>query len=153
MLVDQINPKGQLTIVVTNDATGIESTNISVSNLVVTTGKNWMTSRLTDTGISGGSTIMTYMAIGANTQVAAVTDTALFQELGRVALVTAGGVVTSNTITYVGTFPAGTGTGSVTEAAILNAVSAGTMLARTTFGLVTKGAGDTMSVTWQVTLP
>ena len=47
---------------------------------------------------------------------------------------------------------AGTGTGAVTEAAILNASSGGTMLCRTVFSVVNKGASDSMTVTWTVTV-
>ena len=71
-------------------------------------------------------------------------------EGGRVAL--SGSVVSTNTITYTATFPAGTGTGAVTEAGIFNASSGGTMLCRTTFPVVTKGSGDTLAITWVVTV-
>ena len=54
--------------------------------------------------------------------------------------------------TYVGTFPAGTGTGAVTEAGILNASSGGTLLCRTEFNVVNKGASDAMTITWTVTV-
>jgi hypothetical protein len=54
--------------------------------------------------------------------------------------------------TYVASFPAGTGTGAVTEAGIFNASSAGTMLCRTVFGVVNKGVDDAMSITWAITV-
>jgi hypothetical protein len=40
----------------------------------------------------------------------------------------------------------------VTEAGIFNALTGGDMLCRTVFPVVNKGADDTMSVTWTVTL-
>ena len=92
------------------------------------------------------------MAIGQGTGNPAAGDTALGSELGRVALTTAGGSVTDNVVTYAASFGAGTGTGAVTEAGILNADTAGTMLCRTKFDVVNKGANDSMSVTWTVTL-
>jgi len=52
---------------------------------------------------------------------------------------------------YVATFGAGTGTAALTEAAILNASSSGTMLCRTVFSVINKGASDSMTVTWTVT--
>ena len=58
----------------------------------------------------------------------------------------------ANTITYVATFPAGTGTGALTEAGILNAASTGNMLCRTVFGIVTKTSSDTVIITWNVTV-
>ena len=43
---------------------------------------------------------------------------------------------------------AGTGTGAVTEAGILNASSSGTLLCRTEFSVVNKGSADSMTITW-----
>ena len=47
---------------------------------------------------------------------------------------------------------AGTGTGAITEAGIFNASTNGTMLCRTVFPVVTKQAGDTIAITWKVTV-
>ena len=80
---------------------------------------------------------------------AAVGDTALGGESARVALSST--TVSGADITYVATFGAGTGTAAITEAAVLNASSSGTMLCRTVFAVVNKGASDSMSVTWTVT--
>jgi hypothetical protein len=55
-------------------------------------------------------------------------------------------------VTYVASFGAGTGTGAVTEAGILNASSGGTLLCRTEFSVVNKGANDSMSITWTITV-
>jgi hypothetical protein len=52
----------------------------------------------------------------------------------------------------VATFPAGVGTGLITEAAILNASSTGDMLCRTNFNEVNKGAADVIVITWNVTI-
>ena len=81
---------------------------------------------------------------------AGASDTALGSQLGRVALTSTN--VSAAVVTYVATFAAGTGTGAVTEAAILNASSGGTMLCRTVFSVVNKGASDSMTVTWTVTV-
>jgi len=43
-------------------------------------------------------------------------------------------------------------TGNVTEAGIFSANVAGTLLARQVFGVITKAAGDSLQVTWQITL-
>ena len=96
---------------------------------------------------------MSHMAIGSgSTNPTDPAQTALATELGRVALGVAGGSPSANVVTYTGTFGAGVGTGSVTEAGIFNASSAGTMLCRVVFGVVTKGASDTMAITWTVTV-
>ena len=44
------------------------------------------------------------------------------------------------------------GTGAITEAGIFNASSSGTMLCRTVFSVVNKGASDSMTITWTVTV-
>jgi|TARA_B100000212_G_scaffold335270_1_gene307007 hypothetical protein len=117
-----------------------------VDNLVVTAGKGYVASRMKDTT----ATAMSHMAIGSGSTAAAASDTALGNQLGRVALTST--TVSNAVVTYVASFPAGTGTGAVTEAAILNASSGGTMLCRTVFSVVNKGAQDSMTVTWTVTV-
>jgi hypothetical protein len=117
-----------------------------VDNLVVTAGKGYVASRMKDTS----ATAMSHMAIGSGSTAAAANDTALGNELGRVALTST--TVSSAVVTYVASFPAGTGTGAVTEAGILNASSSGTLLCRTVFSVVNKGASDSMTVTWTVTV-
>ena len=53
---------------------------------------------------------------------------------------------------YVASFGAGTGTGAITEAGLLNASSSGTLLCRTVFSVINKGANDTLGITWTVTI-
>ena len=117
-----------------------------IDNLVVTAGKNFVASRIV--GTSSG--VMSHMAIGSGTSAAAAGNTALGTELGRVSLTS--GSASSAVVTYVATFAAGTGTGAVTEAGLLNASSGGTLLCRTVFSVVNKGANDSMTVTWTVTV-
>jgi len=116
-------------------------------NLVVTAGKEWVTARMKNT-----STVMTHMAIGTGTVAAAIANTTLGTELARQALTTSGGTVAGAVITFATSYAAGTGTGAITEAGILTAASAGTMLARTVFGVVNKGTLDTMTISWAVTI-
>ena len=117
-----------------------------VPNLVVTVGKNYIASRMT----GNSTTVMGYMAIGTGTGTPASGDTTLGTEAGRVALTAF--TSSTNTVTATATFPAGTGTGAITEAAIFNASTGGTMLCRTVFPVVTKQAGDTIAITWKVTV-
>ena len=117
-----------------------------VDNLVVTTGKNYVASRIKDATV----TAMSHMAVGSGNTAAAVSQTALITEVARVALTST--TLNNADVVYVGTFPAGTGTGSLNEAAILNASSGGTMLCRVVFaGVISKGSTDSMSITWTVT--
>lgn len=142
--LETLKAKGDVAIVIKREDGSVETKEIR--NLVVSTGLNYIVSRMKD----ATATAMSHMAIGAGTAAAAAGDTALGSELGRVALTST--TVSTNTITYVASFPAGTGTGAVTEAGLLNAGTGGTMLCRTVFGIVTKNAGDSMQITWTVTI-
>ena len=117
-----------------------------IDNLVVTDGKEYVASRMKD----ASATAMSHMAIGSGSTAAAAGNSALGSELGRVALTST--AVSAAVVTYTATFAAGTGTGAVTEAGILNASSSGTLLCRTVFSVVNKGASDSMTITWTVTV-
>tara|TARA_R110002020_G_scaffold35430_8_gene106932 strand:- start:618 stop:1064 length:447 start_codon:yes stop_codon:yes gene_type:complete len=145
MIQDQIKVTGELKITVTNDEGNVKK-EIIVPNIVVTAGKAYIASRMKD----ASATAMSHMAIGTGSTSAAAGNTALETEAGRVALTST--TVTSNAVAYVATFPAGTGTGAVTEAGILNASSNGTLLCRTVFSVINKGAADTLGITWTVTV-
>jgi hypothetical protein len=145
MLNDAIKVTGELRITVTNPEGNIKQ-EVVIPNLVVTVGKNFIASRMKD----ATATAMTHMAIGSGTTAAAVGDTTLGTELGRVTLTST--TVTTNNVAYVATFPAGTGTGAVTEAGLFNASSSGTLLCRTVFSVINKGAADTLGITWTVTV-
>lgn len=116
-------------------------------NLIVSSGLNFICSRMKDTTDDA----MSHMALGSGATAAAAGDTDLGSLLGaREELDST--TVTDNTITYVSSFEAGDGTGAVTEAGIFNAAAAGTMLCRVVFPVINKAADDTMSVTWAITL-
>ena len=144
MLQDSLKVTGDVLVEITG-ADGTIKDRREIKNLVVTTGKEFIAARMV-----GVPTAMSHMAVGAGTAAAAAGDTALGSELGRVTLASnsAAGAV----VTYTATFPAGTGTGAVTEAGVLNAGTGGTMLCRTVFAVVNKGADDAMSITWQITV-
>lgn len=116
-----------------------------IPNLVVASGKAFVASRMKDTTKSA----MSHMAVGTGSTAAAAGDSALGSEAARVALTSS--TVSSNTITYVATFSAGTGTGALTEAGLFNASSAGDLLCRTVFPVVNKSANDAMTITWTIT--
>ena len=118
-----------------------------VDNLVVTTGLGWLTSRA---AAASPPAAMGWMAVGTNSTAAALANTTLGAEVGRTA--TATPTVSANQQTYSATFGAGVGTGALTEAGIFNASSAGTMLSRTVFGVITKGSLDVLVINWTITL-
>ena len=117
-----------------------------VDNLVVTAGKGYVASRMKDTS----ATAMSHMAIGTGSSAAAAGNTALGNQAARVSLTST--TVSGADVVYAATFGAGTGTAAITEAGIFNASSSGTMLCRTVFSVVNKGAADSMTITWTVTV-
>lgn len=124
----------------------------SINNLVVTTGLEYIAGRMAE---SGRPAQMSHMAIGEGTGAPTLSDPGLGNEAGRVALAIAGGTPSGATITYSATFPAGTGTGAITEAGIFNDdgdPDGGDMLCRTTFLVINKGVDDSLAVTWEVTI-
>lgn len=142
---DSSKVTGSVNVVVRGDDGAIKQ-EFTVPNLVVDTGLDYIASRMKDTT----ATAMSHMAVGTGTTSAASGDTALETEAARETLTST--TVTDNAVAYVATFAAGTGTGALTEAAILNASSGGTMLCRTVFSVINKGASDSMTVTWTVTI-
>jgi hypothetical protein len=145
MIKEGMKATGRLSIVV-KDKDGNVKEQRDVKNLVVNTGLGFIASRMKDTTDAA----MTHLAVGTGTTAAAAGDTALGSELHREALDST--TVSSNTITYVSALEAGDGTGAITEAGIFNAASSGTMLCRTVFDVVNKGASDTMSISWVITI-
>ena len=111
MFTESVNVKGNLEVILL-DETGKQKDYRKVNNLVVAVGKDVIASRLVGNSLA----VMSHMAVGSSDTAAATSQTALGTELGRVALDST--TRATNTITYVATFPAGTGTGAITEAGI-----------------------------------
>lgn len=114
MLQSNVKLTGKL-VIKKFDATKKLVYETEVKNLVVTSGKQFMASRI----VSDTADVMGYMAIGDDASSASTSQTTLVNELARVAVdsATASGVNS----TFVATFPAGTGTGDIVEASITNA--------------------------------
>lgn len=130
--------------------TGHYTYNMRGANLTTTTGKAGVAGRI---GASGSPAAFTYIAIGTGTTAAAIGDTTLQTEIttggGARAAATVSLVTTDTTndtaravVTF--TFTAGF---AVTEAGLLNAASAGTLLNRQVFSAVNVVSGDTLQVT------
>jgi hypothetical protein len=93
---------------------------------------------------------MQYIGLGTGTNAANASDTDLQTPLAtRVA-----GTLSSasNVWQNIASFGPGVNTGAITEAGIFSVASGGTLMARQVFGTITKGAGDSLQVTWQITL-
>lgn len=115
-------------------------------NLIVSAGKDFIAQRMKD----DITNVMSHMAVGTGDTAATLSDTTLETEIDRNALDST--TVTNNDVTYVATYPAGDATGALTEAGIFNAASGGVMLCRTVFPVVNKSAGDSVTITWTITV-
>ena len=144
MKIEKLKFTGVVTIRRFNEKTGETLEERVIKNLVVTAGLAWIASRML-----GAPAVMSHMAVGTGAVAAADANTALGAELTRVAL--ASSTAVGGVVTYVASLPAGTATGALTEAGLFNAPTGGTMLARTVFPVVNKGANDAISITWAIT--
>lgn len=125
-------------------------------NLVVDTGKTYIASRIA----SNTAAIVSYMGIGtSNTYNASSTvgvsasDTNLTTQAASSTRVAVTPTATGNQVSYTGVFVSGNGGGDIKEAALFSAASGGIMLARTTFGIITKVLGsDQLTLTWTLTV-
>lgn len=144
MTTDNLKATGELQIVL-RDKDGNIKQNLHVPNLVVTTGKNAIASRL----IGTSTAVMSHMALGTGATATSASDTDLGSQSGSRVALTASAV--SNEITYSATFPAGTA-GAITEAGVFNASSAGIMLSRTVFSVVNKETTDSLTINWKITI-
>ena len=146
MINDNLKLRGDVAIVLKDKDGNIKDTR-EITNLVVNTGLTFICARMA----AASAGVMSHMAVGSGTTSPAAGQTDLVSILGsREALDSTS--ASSNTITFVSSFEAGEGTGAITESAIFNASSGGTMLARVTFAAVNKAAADTMSITHTITL-
>jgi len=150
-LQENLKMVGELTIQVFNENGDLKSAT-KVPNLVVTNGKNYIASRMVGTA----STVMSHMAIGTGTASPGNGDLNLGTEAYRASITI---TASTNTVTSTATFSAGNGTGAITEAGIFNygtyaasPTSGQFMLCRTTFPAVNKAAGDSIAITWVVTV-
>jgi hypothetical protein len=120
----------------------------NIKNVVVTVGKTYLATWIA--AATQASAFMPYIALGTNTTAATAADTTLGTETGtRVS-----GTITSSTNVWQNsaTFAAGVSTGAITESGLFSAASTGTMFAHQVFSVINKGAGDSLLVTWSVTL-
>jgi hypothetical protein len=116
-----------------------------VHNTVTTAGKNGVADQVLG---SPSLVKMGWMAIGTGSPAA----TLLGAEVARVAFTskTRSGAV----VTVVGDYAAGTGTGAITEAGTFDVVTANTvnMWMSASFSVINKGALDSLSISWTLTV-
>ena len=142
---EETKATGKLTVEI-KDKNGLVKETREVKNLVEQAGLDFIASRMKD----ATADVMSHMAIGTGSSAAASGNTTLGTEAARQSLTST--TVNNNAVSYVASFAAGTGTGAITEAGVLNAASGGTLLCRTVFSVVNKGASDSMTITWTITI-
>jgi hypothetical protein len=116
MLKDSIKLTGRLSIK-KYDKEGKVNYEKEVPNLVVTSGKEFIAQRLCNNDFD----FMSHMAVGDDASTAAVNQTALQNELARVAVSSA--APSGVSATFNATFGANVGTGALVEAGIFNAAA------------------------------
>lgn len=117
-----------------------------VRNIITTVGRNSIVDNLLASPTLGKPT---HMGVGTSSTAAAVGDTTITGET-RVALTSK--TRSTNVLTLVGDWAAGSGTGTLQEAGVWDASSAGTLWSRAVYGAIVKGASDTLKVTWTWTI-
>jgi len=145
-----IRAKGKLHIII-RDERGLAKQEVVANNLVVNTGLYHIADQLAERDEAATSC----MAVGTGTTPAAVGDTQLGNQLEDRHYFTSrtqGSGSSANKVTYVAEWAAGHATGAITEAGIFNSDSAGQMLCRAVFAVINKGASDTMTLTWELTI-
>jgi len=132
---------------------GKEKDKRTIKNIIVDAGFNDVIKQiLGDTGGGAQPAKFNYVGVGTSATAPAVGDTALGAEIGTRVQDADPAFPATGQGKIETTFLAGNGTGAIVECGLLNAVSAGTLLARTTFTVINKGALDILLVTWTISL-
>jgi hypothetical protein len=136
MLHSSVKLTGKLVIKKFDDANKLVY-ETEVKNLVVTSGKQFIASRI----VADTAAFMRYMAIGDDASAASTIQTTLVNELARVEVDSK--IASGVNATFVATFPAGTGTGNIVEASITN--TAATSVISFDGDTAVDDAGDTIT--------
>lgn len=120
------------------------------NNVVTTNGKEFLAAFLNSAAAAATTFTARYIAVGTDTTGEAASNTAMGSELSR----------HTGTVSYISnqifqvkaTFATGSGTGAITEYGLFNTNTGGTLISRDVEALINKGANDTLTVTYQLTL-
>lgn len=118
-------------------------------NLITEVGFDFIADALCKSASRPG--VLSHIAIGDDNTAADATDTALANELARGAA-TYSHVAGADSFTLQADFAAGTGTGTLVEAGVLNASSAGVLFDRVVFSALSKEAGDALTQRFEFTM-
>jgi len=146
---------GHVILQVFDSETGELKAKIENHNLVVDIGLDEMAQATF--GVGGvGATNFDWIEIGTGVTAPTATDVAIeTSACARIqdASPDVNSAISGETsVSVISSFDGGTCAGGITEAVIANVVSGGEILARSTFGVVTIGAGDTLNVNYTITI-
>lgn len=143
---DTISIRGEVSLVLTDTVTGKVKAKRQVNNLVVQGGKDLIAANFA----GNAADTVTHIEVGTNSPptAASLAQTALVSALTPRLTVSESVTANPATIIYGVVIGPGVHTASIGEAGLFTAITDGTMVARTTFAAIPKGADDMLTITW-----
>lgn len=119
-------------------------------NVVTSVGKEFIASYLNSAVVAAATFTGKYIAIGTGSTTESASDTGMGTEASR----------STGTCSYISnqifqiktTFATGSGTGAIAEYGLFSSATGGTLIARDTEAVINKGANDTLTVVYQMTI-
>jgi hypothetical protein len=147
MIDETMQLQGAMTLIVRRANGDIET--VHKDNIIVNVGFDFIADAIGKS--ASRPSVMGFIALGTGTTAAAASQSALVSELDRNAA-TYAHTVGTKAFSFTADFPAGDGTGAITEAGVFNAASGGIMLDRVVFPVVNKGADDSLTAVFTFTM-
>ena len=147
MIDENMQLQGAMTLIVRRASGDIET--VHKDNIIVNVGFDFIADAIGKS--ASRPSVMGFIALGTGTTAAAASQSALVSELDRNAASYAHTTGTK-AFSFTADFPAGDGTGAITEAGVFNAASGGIMLDRVVFPVVNKGADDSLTAAFTFTM-
>lgn len=129
---------------------GLIKQTVAGSNVVCTNGKEFLASFLHSAAAAASTFTARYLAIGTDSTSEAASNTALGTEVARHTATVS--YVSDQIYRLTATFATGSGTGAIVEYGVFSSSTGGTMLSRDTEDVINKGANDTLTVVWDLTI-
>jgi hypothetical protein len=129
---------------------GIVKQRLESQNVVCTNGKEFLASFLYSAALAPATFTCKYVAIGTDATAEAAANTALGIEASRHTATVS--YVSNQMFRLTATFATGSGTGAIVEYGVFSSNTGGTMLSRDTESVINKGASDTLTVVWNLTI-
>ena len=147
MIDETMQLQGAMILIVRRASGDIET--VHKDNIIVNVGFDFIADAIGKS--ASRPSVMGFIALGTGTTAAAASQSALVSELDRNAA-TYAHTTGSKAFSFTADFPAGDGTGAITEAGVFNAASGGIMLDRVVFPVVNKGADDSLTAVFTFTM-